>query len=47
MYEAMCRLERMAGTLATVAGYTEAANALYASVVSKEYELSEPWAKAL
>ncbi len=47
MCEAMRRLKGMGGTLATVAGYTVAANALYASVVSKEYEPSGPWAKAL
>jgi hypothetical protein len=37
----------MGGTLATVGGYSTAANALYASVMSEEFELSEPWAKEL
>jgi GNAT superfamily N-acetyltransferase len=47
MCEALRRIKRMGGTLATVGGYSTAANALYASVMSEEFELSEPWAKEL
>jgi len=45
MYEAMRRLKRMGGTLATVGGYSPAANALYTSVMGPEYSLCEPWLK--
>jgi ribosomal protein S18 acetylase RimI-like enzyme len=45
MTEAMRRLQRLGATLATVGGYSTAANALYGSVMSPEYELSEPWTK--
>jgi ribosomal protein S18 acetylase RimI-like enzyme len=45
MVEAMRRIEAMGGTLVTVGGYSEAANALYSSVMSPEYLLIEPWEK--
>lgn len=45
MYEGMRRLKRLGGTLATVAGYSLAARALYSSVLSPEYLLCEPWEK--
>ncbi|MBU0492881.1 MAG: GNAT family N-acetyltransferase [Chloroflexi bacterium] len=47
MCEAMRRLQRLGGTLATVGGGSPAANALYGSVVSPEYELFEPWVRVL
>jgi len=47
MCEALRRLKRVGGTLATVGGYTTAANALYVSVMSAEHVLSEPWVKEL
>jgi mycothiol synthase len=47
MCEALRRLTRMGATMATVAGFTPAANALYASVVSTEYDLFEPWEQEL
>jgi mycothiol synthase len=43
MCKALRRLKRMGAAIATAGGYTQAANALYASVVSTEYELFEPW----
>jgi len=45
MFEAMRRLQRMGGLVATVGGYSPAANALYTSVMSPDYELFEPWVK--
>jgi ribosomal protein S18 acetylase RimI-like enzyme len=45
MLEAMRRLQRLGGVLATVAGFGEAANALYGAVMSPEYTLFEPWVK--
>jgi len=45
MFEGLRRLERMGATLATVAGFSAAANALYTSVMGAEYELCEPWVK--
>lgn len=45
MCEGMRRLKRLGGTLATVGGYSEAANALYSSVMSKDYDLAERWQK--
>jgi GNAT superfamily N-acetyltransferase len=47
MLEGLQRLKRMGGTLATVAGFTTAANALYASVMSPDYVLLERWVKEL
>jgi mycothiol synthase len=43
MAEAMRRIKRLGASLATVGGYSPEANALYASVMSAEYDLSEPW----
>lgn len=45
MNEGMRRLKDMGGIHATVAGYSEAANALYASVMSTDYLLLERWHK--
>jgi mycothiol synthase len=45
MCEAMRRLKRLGATLATVGGYSPAANALYTSVASAEHVLLEPWLK--
>lgn len=45
MTEAMRRIQRLGATHVTVAGYSEAANALYSSVVSPEYTLYESWTK--
>jgi GNAT superfamily N-acetyltransferase len=45
MCEAMRRLKRLGATKAVVGGYTPAANALYASVISRDCELQEPWIK--
>jgi GNAT superfamily N-acetyltransferase len=45
MREGMRRLKRMGAVQATVAGYSVAANALYSSVMSWDYELLEPWVK--
>ncbi|MBU7012393.1 MAG: GNAT family N-acetyltransferase [Theionarchaea archaeon] len=47
MCEGLHRLKRMGATMAYVGGYTEAANALYASAGFAQYGLSEPWAKEL
>jgi GNAT superfamily N-acetyltransferase len=43
MCEALRRLKRMGATRAIVGGYTPAANALYAPVMSHDCELQEPW----
>ncbi len=43
MAEAMRRIKRLGATLVTVGGYSPEANALYASIVSPAYDLSEPW----
>ena len=45
MTEGLRRLQRMGCTLATVAGGTPWANALYRSVMGPEHELYEPWVK--
>ncbi len=45
MFEALRRLKARGGVLATVAGYSEAANALYASVMSPDYRLLQRWVK--
>jgi mycothiol synthase len=45
MAEAMRRIKAMGATLVTVGEYSEAANALYSSVVSPETVLIEPWNK--
>lgn len=45
MTEGLHRLKRMGATMANVGGFSVAANALYASVMSAEYELHTPWIK--
>jgi mycothiol synthase len=45
MMEAMRRIHAMGATLVTLGGYSEAANALYSSVLSAETVLIEPWNK--
>lgn len=47
MCEGLHRLKRMGATMAYVGGYTETANALYASAGFVQYGLSEPWVKEL
>ena len=47
LYEAMRRLKKMGGLVASVGGYSFGAKVLYASVTSMEYDLSEPWVKVL
>ncbi|MBN1259285.1 MAG: GNAT family N-acetyltransferase, partial [Anaerolineae bacterium] len=46
MYEAMRRLQGMGGVVATVGGFSTAANALYGAVMPGEVEKLEPWIKA-
>jgi mycothiol synthase len=43
--EGLCRLQKMGAVYATVAGYSEAANALYTSVMGPEVMLYERWNK--
>jgi hypothetical protein len=45
MTEAMRRIQRLGATKVTVGGYSEAANALYASVMGPDYVLLECWTK--
>ena len=45
IFEALHRLKRMGCKVAFVGGYSEAANALYFSVMGPEYDISEPWEK--
>jgi GNAT superfamily N-acetyltransferase len=45
MTEGLRRLQRLGCTRAFVGGYSEAANALYSSVLSPEHDLDEPWTK--
>jgi hypothetical protein len=45
MTEGLKRLKRLGGVEATVAGFTEAANALYSRVMSPEYVLYQAWEK--
>lgn len=45
MLEAMRRAKRLGATLVTVDGFSEAANALYASVMTADFTLAEPWEK--
>ena len=47
MFEAMRRVQHLGATHVTVGGFSEAANALYASTVSPEYELFYWWEKTL
>jgi mycothiol synthase len=43
MTEGLRRLQRMGCLTAFVSGYSEAANALYRSVMGSDYDLYEPW----
>jgi mycothiol synthase len=43
--EGLRRLKTMGGKIATVGGYSDAANGLYFSVFGKEYDLLQPWEK--
>ncbi len=45
MTEGLRRLKRMGAVVASVGGFSPEANALYASVMSPECELYEPWVK--
>jgi mycothiol synthase len=46
MCEGLRRVKRLGAAYATVAGYSEAANALYGSVMSRDYLLMERWEKS-
>jgi mycothiol synthase len=46
MCEGLRRLKHLGGAYATVTGFSDAANALYASLMSPEYLLMERWAKS-
>lgn len=45
LLEALSRLQRMGCKVAFVGGYSQAANALYFSVMGPEHDISEPWEK--
>ena len=45
MIEGLHRLKRMGAKVAFVSGYSQAANALYFSVMGEEYDLCDPWEK--
>jgi mycothiol synthase len=45
MLEGLHRLKRMGCKVAFVGGYSQAANALYFSVMGPEHDISEPWEK--
>jgi GNAT superfamily N-acetyltransferase len=45
MVEGLHRLKRMGCQVAFVGGYSQAANALYFSVMGPEHDISEPWEK--
>jgi GNAT superfamily N-acetyltransferase len=45
MYEGLRRVKRMGATVAFVGGYSPEGNALYTSVMGREYALSERWVK--
>ncbi|MBM3127215.1 MAG: GNAT family N-acetyltransferase [Chloroflexi bacterium] len=45
MTEGLRRLKRMGALVAFVGGYSPEANALYASVMGNEFDLSEPWVR--
>ena len=47
MIEGLHRLKAMGCKVAFVGGYSQAANALYFSVMGAEHDVSEPWEKAL
>jgi ribosomal protein S18 acetylase RimI-like enzyme len=45
--EGQRRAQRLGATLASVTGYSTAANALYSAVCGPAYDVSEPWVKVL
>lgn len=45
--EGLQRLKKMECQVAFVGGYSQAANALYFSVMGSEYDISEPWEKTV
>jgi mycothiol synthase len=45
MFEGLHRLKRMGAKVAFVGGYSQAANALYFSVMGPDHDISEPWVK--
>jgi predicted N-acetyltransferase YhbS len=45
MIEGLRRLQRMGATTSFVGGHSQAANALYGSVMGSDYELYEAWVK--
>jgi len=45
MFEGLHRLKRMGAKVAFVGGYSQAANALYFSVMGPDHDTSEPWVK--
>jgi mycothiol synthase len=45
MLEGLHRLKRMGCKVALVGGYSQAANALYFSVIGPEHDINEPWEK--
>lgn len=47
MLEGLRRLKRMGCKIAFVGGYSQAANALYFSVMGPEHDISEPWEKVI
>lgn len=47
MLEGLHRLKRMGCQVAFVGGYSQAANALYFSVMGPEHDISEPWEKTI
>lgn len=47
MLKGLHRLKQMGCKVAFVGGYSQAANALYFSVMGSEHDISEPWQKAI
>lgn len=47
LFEAMRRLKKMGGVVATVGGCSFGANVLYSSVTSMEYDICEQWVKEI
>jgi len=45
MIEGLHRLKLMGCKVAFVGGYSQAANALYFSVMGPDHDISEPWEK--
>jgi mycothiol synthase len=45
MTEGLRRLKRMGAVIAFVGGYEPPANALYTSIMGREFDLSEPWTR--